>query len=61
VVGQFVLGVYPPRLHVTAHVRLLLVDFMLWLVMRVATWMFPVRRAPPRGIARSWGRPATGS
>jgi cbb3-type cytochrome oxidase subunit 1 len=41
VVGEFVLGAYPPRLHVTAHVHLLLVGFMLMLVMGVATWMFP--------------------
>jgi cbb3-type cytochrome oxidase subunit 1 len=40
-VGQFVLGVYPPRLHITAHVHLLLVGFMLMIVMGVATWMFP--------------------
>jgi cbb3-type cytochrome oxidase subunit 1 len=41
IVGEFVLGVYPPRLHVTAHVHLLLVGFMLMIVMGVATWMFP--------------------
>lgn len=41
VVAQFVVGAYPPRLHVTAHVHLLLVGFMLMLVMGVATWMFP--------------------
>jgi len=41
VVNQFVLNVYPPRLHVTAHVHLLLVGFMLLIVMGVATWMFP--------------------
>jgi cbb3-type cytochrome oxidase subunit 1 len=41
VVTQFVLGVYPPRLLVTAHVHLLLVGFMLMIVMGVATWMFP--------------------
>ncbi len=40
-VGEFVLGVYPPRLFVTAHVHLLLVGFMLMIVMGVATWMFP--------------------
>jgi cbb3-type cytochrome oxidase subunit 1 len=40
-VGQFVFGAYPPRLHVTAHVHLLLVGFMLMVVMGVATWMFP--------------------
>jgi heme/copper-type cytochrome/quinol oxidase subunit 1 len=39
-VGQLV-GAYPPRLHVTAHVHLLLVGFMLMVVMGVATWMFP--------------------
>jgi hypothetical protein len=39
--GEFFLGVYPPRLFVTAHVHLLLVGFMLMLVMGVATWMFP--------------------
>jgi heme/copper-type cytochrome/quinol oxidase subunit 1 len=39
-VGQSV-GVYPPRLFITAHVHLLLVGFMLMIVMGVATWMFP--------------------
>ena len=41
IVAQFVGGVYPPRLVVTAHVHLLLVGFMLMIVMGVATWMFP--------------------
>ena len=41
VVTQSVLGVYPPRLFITAHVHLLLVGFMLMIVMGVATWMFP--------------------
>ena len=41
VIGEFVLGTYPPRLFITAHVHLLLVGFMLMLVMGVATWMFP--------------------
>jgi cbb3-type cytochrome oxidase subunit 1 len=49
VVSQFVLGVYPPRLHVTAHAHLLLVGFMLMIVMGVATWMFP---RPARDDAR---------
>ena len=40
-VGQFLLGSYPPRLVITAHVHLLLVGFMLMMVMGVATWMFP--------------------
>jgi cbb3-type cytochrome oxidase subunit 1 len=40
-VSQFVLGIYPPRLYVTAHAHLLLVGFMLMIVMGVATWMFP--------------------
>jgi heme/copper-type cytochrome/quinol oxidase subunit 1 len=40
-VGQFLLGTYPPRLVITAHVHLLLVGFMLMMVMGVATWMFP--------------------
>jgi heme/copper-type cytochrome/quinol oxidase subunit 1 len=39
--GEFVSGVYPPRLFITAHVHLLLVGFMLMMVMGVATWMFP--------------------
>ena len=47
--GEFVLGVYPPRLFITAHVHLLLVGFMLMLVMGVATWMFP---RPARDDAR---------
>ena len=41
VVAPFVIGVYPPRLFITAHVHLLLVGFMLMIVMGVATWMFP--------------------
>lgn len=40
-VAEFVLGVHPPRLYVTAHAHLLLVGFMLMIVMGVATWMFP--------------------
>jgi cbb3-type cytochrome oxidase subunit 1 len=49
VVTQFVAGVYPPRILVTAHVHLLLVGFMLMMVMGVATWMFP---RPGRDDAR---------
>ena len=41
IIGEFVLGAYPPRLFITAHVHLLLVGFMLMIVMGVATWMFP--------------------
>ena len=50
IVGEFVLGVYPPRLFITAHLHLLLVGLMLMLVMGVATWMFPPYwlSAPPR-------------
>jgi len=48
-VSQYLLGVYPPRLFVTAHVHLLLVGFMLMIVMGVATWMFP---RPGRDDAR---------
>src|SRR5215510_14144116 len=40
-VSQYLLGLYPPRLFITAHVHLLLVGFMLMIVMGVATWMFP--------------------
>jgi cbb3-type cytochrome oxidase subunit 1 len=40
-ISQYLLGAYPPRLLVTAHVHLLLVGFMLMVVMGVATWMFP--------------------
>lgn len=40
-VAEFVIGRYPPRLFITAHVHLLLVGFMLMIVMGVATWMFP--------------------
>lgn len=40
-VSQYLLGVYPSRLFITAHVHLLLVGFMLMIVMGVATWMFP--------------------
>lgn len=49
IVGEFLLGVYPPRLFITAHVHLLLVGFMLMIVMGVATWMFP---RPARDDAR---------
>lgn len=52
IVGEFVLGAYPPSLLITAHVHLLLVGVMLMIVMGVATWMFPrpARRhaIPPR-------------
>jgi cbb3-type cytochrome oxidase subunit 1 len=41
ILAEFVLGRYPPRLFITAHVHLLLVGFMLMIVMGVATWMFP--------------------
>src|SRR5262245_35705236 len=41
IVAEFVLGEYPSRLLITAHVHLLLVGFMLMMVMGVATWMFP--------------------
>ena len=41
IVAEFVIGRYPPRLFITAHVHLLLVGFMLMIVMGVATWMFP--------------------
>ena len=48
-VAEFVLGGYPPRLFITAHVHLLLVGFMLMIVMGVATWMFPrPAKADPR-------------
>ena len=49
IVRQFVVGAYPARLLVTAHVHLLLVGFMLMIVMGVATWMFP---RPARDDAR---------
>ncbi len=41
IVAQFVVGAYPPRPLITAHVHLLLAGFMLMIVMGVATWMFP--------------------
>jgi len=40
-ISQYLLGMYPSRLFITAHVHLLLVGFMLMMVMGVATWMFP--------------------
>jgi len=49
IVAEFVIGRYPPRPFVTAHVHLLLVGFMLMIVMGVATWMFP---RPARDSAR---------
>ena len=48
-IAQFLIGTYPPRLLVTAHVHLLLVGFLLMIVMGVATWMFP---RPARDDAR---------
>lgn len=41
IIAEFVIGRFPPRLFITAHVHLLLVGFMLMIVMGVATWMFP--------------------
>jgi len=41
IAAEFLVGRYPPRLFITAHVHLLLVGFMLMMVMGVATWMFP--------------------
>ena len=37
VVAEFVVGTYPSRLLITAHVHLLLVGFLLMIVMGVAT------------------------
>lgn len=41
IVSEFIVGRFPPRLFITAHVHLLLVGFMVMIVMGVATWMFP--------------------
>ena len=49
IVAEFVVGHYPPRLFITAHVHLLLVGFMLMIVMGVATWMFPRPAKEDRG------------
>jgi cbb3-type cytochrome oxidase subunit 1 len=60
IVGEFLLGMYPSRLLITAHVHLLLVGFMLMIVMGVATWMFPrparedVRYRPELAEAVYW-------
>jgi cbb3-type cytochrome oxidase subunit 1 len=60
IVGEFLLGTYPSRLLVTAHVHLLLVGFVLMIVMGVATWMFPrparenVRYRPELAEAVYW-------
>jgi cbb3-type cytochrome oxidase subunit 1 len=60
VLAEFVIGSYPPRLFITAHVHLLLVGFMLMMVMGVATWMFPrparddVRYRPELAEAVYW-------
>ena len=53
IVAQFVVGTYPPRPLITAHVHLLLVGFMLTIVMGVATWMFPRPALMRRATARS--------
>jgi heme/copper-type cytochrome/quinol oxidase subunit 1 len=47
--SEFVAGVHPPRLFITAHAHLLLVGFVLLLIIGVATWMFP---RPARDDAR---------
>src|SRR4029453_132440 len=47
--AEFVMGRYPPRLFITAHVHLLLVGFMLMIVMGVGPWLFP---RPGRDDAR---------
>jgi hypothetical protein len=52
IIAEFVIGRFPPRLFITAHVHLLLVGFMLMIVMGVATWMFP-RPAADSGRYRS--------
>jgi cbb3-type cytochrome oxidase subunit 1 len=60
IVMEFVLGVFPSRLLITAHVHLLLVGFMLMMVMGVATWMFPRpasddrRYHPALAVAAYW-------
>lgn len=60
IVGELVVGTYPPRLFITAHAHLLLVGFMLMIVMGVATWMFPrparddVRYCPELAEAVYW-------
>jgi heme/copper-type cytochrome/quinol oxidase subunit 1 len=60
IIGEFVIGRYPPRLFITAHVHLLLVGFMLMMVMGVATWMFPrpakddIAYRPERAEAVYW-------
>ena len=60
IVGEFLLHAYPPRLHITAHVHLLLVGFLLMLVMGAATWMFP-RPARDHAHYRRSPRSSTGS
>ena len=55
-VAEFVLGGYPPRLFITAHVHLLLVDFMLMLIIGVATWMFPRPGPGRRALSSRAGR-----
>ena len=60
IVMEFLLGTYPSRLLITAHVHLLLVGFMLMMVMGVATWMFPRpasddhRYRPGLAVAAYW-------
>jgi cbb3-type cytochrome oxidase subunit 1 len=41
IISEFVVGIHPPPLFITAHVHLLLVGFVLMLIIGVATWMFP--------------------
>ena len=39
IISEFVVGVHPPPLFITAHVHLLLIGFVLPLIIGVAMWM----------------------
>ena len=60
IVAEFVLGRYPPRLFITAHVHLLLVGFMLMMVMGWRPGCFPVRPGTTRAIGPRSPRRCTG-
>jgi hypothetical protein len=61
IVSEFIVGRFPPRLFITAHVHLLLVGFMVMIVMGVATWMFPRPAADATGYQPARAEPSTGS
>jgi hypothetical protein len=58
VVAQFVVGVYPPRPFITAHVHLLLVGFMLMIVSALPPGCSRAQRGTISATARRWRKPS---